>query len=354
MGVASQPVQNYFDDEPFAIPQVQSETYNAPSFAIPLYDPYREQLKARAQELDTQNMASKLDIAGGDNNWGSPEGRAKLQDYIARGIVQPQQARAMMATIPKTGAPNRYSEVPLEVAHAVSRINQIDPSDPEAMQQLHGLLNTDQIPVDVQTHPQFSSSFKELKKEILSQRQQAALAGRHDPNDAMINDALKNGVTPDELAPYLDETGAKVTNPIGLRRATYQAKTNQIAAPAASLKNLSELQMRAFKHLRDEPTDQDKSIWLQSKGIDPANATQEQWQQAWYGAKYGPAQEYQNAYDLLAAQGYKRLPKKIGGMAPQAPAQQQAPSFNSVEEANNAGLPSGTIVLIGGRRARIN
>lgn len=361
MGIAPQPYDSYFDDgtslpilnnPSYSLSGVQSQPFAAP-LAIPQFDPLAEQAandQATAQLLKRQ---ATQDILSGQNDWNSEQGRSKLQNFVARGVIAPQQARAIISTVPKPQAQNRYSTVPVEVASAVSRLNQIDPTDPEAMTSLQKIIDPSIIPADIQTHPQFSSNFRELKKEILANKTHREVTGRHDPDEELSGKAMQAGLAPDELDAFVDQDG-KITDKVGLRRAMYQAQHNSAVLGSDGRKRLDELNW-SIVH---PPTDEEKQDWLTRNGVAVNGATPEQWSAAFNGVRGEKEQLRNNYVTLLQQQGYRQLPKGGGGQQPvaiaQPPAQPQMPSFASEQEASAANLPPGSIVIINGRKARID
>lgn len=353
MGVAPQPYEDYFGGEPlyggrFSLPAVQAQPFAAP-MALPQFDPIADE--AATQQFNAQNAQreAQRDILSGGTDWGSPEGRSKLQQFISRGVIAPQQASAIMRTIPKPQPQNRYSPVPVEVASAVRQLNLIDPSDPQAMSHLQKVIADDSVaPPDIQSHPEFVAHYKELKKEILSQKTHRDIAGRTTSDESMIQKALEAGVDPEEMTPLLDGSG-KVSNRVGLMALAAKAKNAPVLHPDAA-KRLDELGFQASQ----PPDDEQKAAWLLANGIPPASATPQQWAQAWDGASAQNAAAYNTYHSQLKAQGHRRLPAPI--QPPSAPMAQppHIPSFNSEQEAVNSGLPKGSIVIIGGRRARVD
>lgn len=365
MGVPAQPIEDYYGQEPMIGPALDSgSTYTlsgvqSQPFATPLalgnFDPVQDQIANEQAAASIARRGAQQDILSGDTDWASPQGRGKLQDYVARGVVAPTQARAMIYTIPKVVNPNKYSDVPLEVAHAVNRLNQIDPSDPNAMTDLRKVLSDQQVSPDIQTSPYFYPRLKEVQKEILAQKQHAQITGRHDPDEELIGKALGAGVAPEELDPYLGEDG-KVSDKNGLRGAMYQASHNSAVLQGENGKRLADLGYATVQ----PPTDEEKLSWLKDKGI--TNPTADQWTQAWNGAKQQKLDTYQSYLNFLQQQGYKKLPRGIQQGQQNAPqgiiaapqAQPQTPAFASEQEAAGAGLPPGSVVIINGRRARID
>lgn len=330
MGISPQPYDQYFEPSPaesFSVSGVQSQPF-APVFGLSTYDPIEEQARSQQAQADYLKRQAQADILEGDTDWGSDEGRMKLQDYLARGVVSPTQARAMIYTVPK---PNRYSNVPFEVAQALSPLNQLDPSDPEAMTQLSKIIGG--VSPDVQTHPQFLSALQNTKKEILSQKQHREISGRHDPNEELIGKAMAAGVTPEELQEVTDENG-QVTDRIGLRNLMFQA-ANAPKLDTDTAKHLSAMRFAALT-----PPDQDsKAEWLTANGIKPESATPEQWNAAWYGVRNGRQQAYNGL--LQALEGTRHLPKPFEISQPQ---QTQGPIQVNSQEQYNA-LPARSVYV---------
>lgn len=358
MGIAPQPVDDYFggDDFPqigspiepnptYTLSGVQSQPFATP-MGLGTYDPIQEQVaNQQAQEAAAKRQAQQ-EIFNGNTDWTSDEGRQTLQNYVARGVVSPTEARAIAYASPKAQKQNRYSTVPVEVAEGLNKLAQIDPSDPDAWTNLQKAVSPDNVPVDVQSHPQFQSDFKELKKEIQAQKQHMMALGKHDPDEELIGKAQAAGVAPEELAPYLDENG-KVGDKIGLRNAMFQASTNKNILGGEAGKKLSDL---LYASSAVAPTDEEKNEWLARH---PEAGGPDKFVQAWNGVKADKMANYKNYLSALESAGYKRLPR-AQDQAPQPQAQVQAPSFNTPEEAEASGVPSGTVVIIGGRRFRKN
>lgn len=338
-----QPIEN----PSYTLSGVQSQPFAAP-MALGGYDPVQEQIANQTAQTGAAKRQAEQEIFDGGTDWSSDEGRQKLQDYVARGVVSPTQARAMISTIPKVQKLNRYSQVPVEVAQGLNKLAQINPSDPDAWTNLQDAVAADNIPVDVQSHPQFQSDFKELKKEILSHRQQQIALGKHDPDEELIGKAMDSGIAPEELNNYLGEDG-KLANRLGLRYAISQAR-NTASNTGETAKELAKLGLATIQ----PPTDEEKNEWL---ARNPKVNGPDKFTQAWNGVKSEKGQMYNEYMKFLQGHNYRKLPTGVPQGQPQAPApeaSQQTPSFNTPEEAEASGVPSGTIVLIGGRKFRKN
>lgn len=327
MGIAPRSYEEYFPSDSFTVSGVQSQPFAAP-MALPEYDPI-------ADELADQQALAQQEIRSGNTDWSSDAGRGKLQNFVARGVIPPAQAKTILSAIPRS---NRYSSVPLDVAKATNQLAQINPSDPEAWNTLQKTISPDVIGLDVQSHPAFQTELKELRNQILTQQTHREVTGRHDPNQEIMSKAMQAGMEPDELRQFMDENG-KVADKLGLQNAIFQAGQAPRLDNDLS-KHISALQMSAIL----PPTQDDKETFLSTQGIDPKSATPQQWQAAWYGARQAKQQAFNEIIGALKAQGYRKLPKEIQLIAPQAPQQtEQPPQINSQAEYN--ALPSGAVYV---------
>lgn len=320
LGIPPKDYAAYFDDE---VPAFNPDRgYSASPSMVTTFDPFASQMGEFEAQRDLSALDAQKDILSGQTDWLSPEGRQKRLDYTLQGVISPQQDYAIdrMTAPPKTPAITKYSAVPAEVAKAAAELDYIDPTDPKAWEDVTKILRTvDEHPEwggsNLKTHPHFSDKVAALKRDILAHRTHQGSAVNHDQS-AILN-ALKSGASIEDIQPYLDPSGERIADRMGFMSAQSQAaRRKEILTPKTKDK-LNELKTSALAAAESQPSIPAKEAWLTANGVDPNEATSEQWSQAYDAVRNGPMRDY-----LLYLKG-------LGLEQPQQ-GQPTAPTFPSI------------------------
>ncbi len=348
-GFSGKRYQDYFPASAPALPGTD------PYGALAGYDPNLE---------DRAYNAGQLEAVQENFDPNDPESVSGLQKLVAMGKVSPSVSRALL---PKTTG--RYGMLSPENAQTAAEISTIPWNEDDAQAKVSDA---------IQRNPGFAATPQGQSWLTAFQKHQQTAGPKNDMGIALA----KAGIHPDDFDQYRNpQTGKfdpyKVQYAVGQAERGIHAKDDLLKLPP---EKESELIERGAA-LDADVADEDRIDWLARHGNPGlkvggwfSSPTPQQMDMATQGVKNERIHNFASRVGLLNSLGY-RLPKALQDTAAAvssrqlqpiaapppdsvaaptqaAPAQPQIPSFNTPQEAEVSGVPSGTIVIIGGRRFR--
>lgn len=367
LGIPAQDYDTYFpeDDVPAFNPD---RGYSArPSMVTPT-DAYRDQFSSFAADQGLQTLDAQKDMLNnGAEALLSPDGRNKRLDYMMKGVISPEQERTIehFETAPRQQHLTKYSPVPVEVAKAASQLDYIDPTEPNALEKRNAILRAiDDHPEwggsNLKTHPYFQDKDQKFLHNYYAHKHLSGTADHNAERSDLteIHKALTSDVPTDALKPYLDPDMRRITDHSGFADVMAKAAHNKSVLTPKAKQKLLELQTAAEEAAVMEDNVPMKAAWLEAHEIDPHDATNAQWAQAYRAIRTEPMQAYRAFRDSLGLHDFSQgqQPAAPQPVAPQAaaPATQEGSVHVTTTEQYLA-LPKGTIyIALDGKPRRKN